>query len=601
LTTTSANRSFFASSWPWLCLLIALGLAGFSRTISGQFLPWDDDLNVTQNPHLAPLNAANLRWMFTDVQWSQRYKPLTWLAWSLTESWAGLNAPAFHAVNIALHLLNAALVFLALRALLGLRDSFRLRSSASGIAAFAGAVLWELHPLRVEPVAWIVGLGYLLCTAFALLCVLAYLRTWSTEGAERARWLLAAAFAYGLSLLSYPAALLLPALLCAVDWLVLQWKPGSSPRVLPAFRRLAAEKILFIVPAAFVLAVTLVARAHAQGIWRAPRALGEVGLPALAAQGAYVWTHYILKTIWPASLSPVYLALLHIDPAQPRFVCSALFIAAASVLACLARKRAPEIPALWFSYLALMVPALGFTEMPHFPCDRYSYFPSLCFAAGLAFGTAQWVGGGRAAGPALAGVALCAGLFAWRDNVETAKWHDARALFYRAIASVGDDPYRADFYWRMGAYYLNQGRGDLALPEFDRALAIKQDAHLPRYFRAVARYNLGRFREAAADFETSLALEQAAPLDYGAGIPSPDGIRFNLSSSYAKARMWTEAFASRPPPTGLPADRLMPLFDEIAAGLESAGKPALAAVAAADSATAAKRLEAAPHPHALTR
>ena len=588
-----AKRPPASSSWLWLGVLAALGIAAFAQSVSGQFLPWDDDINITRNPHLAPLSGPNLQWMFTDVQSAQRYKPLTWLAWSLTERWAGMHAPAFHAASIGLHVVNAALVFLLLRALLELRGWFRPRPPAPEIAAFAGAALWELHPLRVEPVAWISGTGYLLCACFGLLCVLAYLRTWRTGGADRARWLMAAVFAYVLSLLSYPAALLLPALLCAVDWLVLRWAAGSGSRVLPGFRRLAAEKVLFLAPAAALLAITLAGRAHARGIWHAPKAIGEVGLPALGVQAAYVWTHYVVKTLWPSSLSPVYLALWGVDPSAPRFVLSALFVGAASACAVLARGRVPEAAALWFSYLALLIPALGFTELPHFPCDRYSYIPSLCLAAAVAFGLAPLLGSERAARPALACVAACAGLFAWRDTIETVKWHDARALFYRAIDTIGDHPYRADLYWRMGAAYLNQGQDALAVAEFDKALAIRQDAHLPRYFRAVGRYNLGRFREAAGDFETILALEEASPTAFDAGIPTPDGIRFNLASSYAKAGMWKEALASRPAPGGLPPARLIPLYDEIAAGLRSAGMEALAAAAAGDSAAAAKRAEAA--------
>ena len=161
--------------------LVAVVFAVFFNTIEAGFLRWDDDINVFENPHVQGLTAENLRWMFTDFEQAIRYKPLAWLAWAAVHELFGLNPFGFHLANVLLHSVNTVLVFLLIRRLLKLAatphvsESLRMSAATHDAGAALGALVWAVHPLRVEPVAWVTGLPYGLSLAFLLLATIFYL------------------------------------------------------------------------------------------------------------------------------------------------------------------------------------------------------------------------------------------------------------------------------------------------------------------------------------------------------------------------------------------------------------------------------------------
>lgn len=159
--------------------LVAVVFAIFFRTLESGFLRWDDDINVFENSRVQGLTAENLRWMFTDFEQAIRYKPLSWLAWALVHEVFGLNPFGFHLANVVLHCANTVLLFFLLRRLLkcGMRNAECEMESPAWleVCAALGTLLWAVHPLRVEPVAWVTGLPYHLALFFALLATLFYL------------------------------------------------------------------------------------------------------------------------------------------------------------------------------------------------------------------------------------------------------------------------------------------------------------------------------------------------------------------------------------------------------------------------------------------
>ena len=154
--------------------LVLATFAVFSGALRAQFVHWDDDINIFQNPQIQGLDAERLWWMFTDTEAALRYKPLSWLTWACIYAGFGLNPFGYHLANLVLHCLNVALVYFLIRKLL-IRpgeqgtDSASLKlhedPSARGkeliacgkqtyvpLCSALGALLWAVHPLRVEPV-----------------------------------------------------------------------------------------------------------------------------------------------------------------------------------------------------------------------------------------------------------------------------------------------------------------------------------------------------------------------------------------------------------------------------------------------------------------
>src|ERR1051325_11497057 len=100
-----------------IILMVATAMV-YWRTLSADFVAWDDDINVYQNPHIQGIDGQRIAWMFTNTQTALRYKPLSWLAWAAIYAHGGLNPFGFHTANVVLHCLNTSLVFLMLSVLL---------------------------------------------------------------------------------------------------------------------------------------------------------------------------------------------------------------------------------------------------------------------------------------------------------------------------------------------------------------------------------------------------------------------------------------------------------------------------------------------------
>jgi hypothetical protein len=237
----------------------------FLPALAGGFLLWDDNINLLDNQRLWQAEGV-FRWMFTDIESVQRYKPLNWLLWWALGEGFGLKPVVFHAANLVLHAGNTVLLFYVLRNFLQPDGRPTPRPPGPVLwGATVGTLGWALHPLRVEPVAWISGAGYPLCTGFALLTVLAFQHSLHTQ---RPGWQWIALVCFGLSLLSYPAAASLPALLLILLVIAALRQPGDQTgRIKQALWRLIPYGLL----AAVLLGLTLLTRLTTNGeFWSAP-------------------------------------------------------------------------------------------------------------------------------------------------------------------------------------------------------------------------------------------------------------------------------------------------------------------------------------------
>src|SRR5204863_2641258 len=141
-----------------LALLVAVITAAvFSSSIGARFVQWDDDINIYRNPRIQGFNGRNIEWMLSDSTYVRRYMPLGWLGFAAIHQVGGLNPAWFHAANVMLHAVNAALLFFLLAKLLRVVAPRNAVETAIPWSAAIGALLWSIHPLRVEAVAWASG------------------------------------------------------------------------------------------------------------------------------------------------------------------------------------------------------------------------------------------------------------------------------------------------------------------------------------------------------------------------------------------------------------------------------------------------------------
>ncbi|MBM4048506.1 MAG: hypothetical protein FJ279_25665, partial [Planctomycetes bacterium] len=157
-------------------LILAIAALAYLNTLTSSFA-WDDRFLVVKNPHIKRLSevphlfTSSFFPSTTDPRSAEYYRPLVALSYALEYAVAGLKPSVFHATNIVLHGLNGILVFLLCRAVF-----------TSSALALAAGLLFAVHPIHTESVAWVAGRTDVLATLFSLLACLFFLRKASAAG-----------------------------------------------------------------------------------------------------------------------------------------------------------------------------------------------------------------------------------------------------------------------------------------------------------------------------------------------------------------------------------------------------------------------------------
>jgi hypothetical protein len=231
-------------------LVVAAVVAAFSPALSAGFVNWDDPGLVLENPHFRGLDAARLRWMLASFHMGH-WHPLTWLTFALDHALWGMDPRGYHLTNLALHALTALLVYALARRLFAVTGA---AEPARTLAAAVAALLFAVHPLRVESVGWVTERRDVVSAPLLVLAVLAWLRF--AERGGRA-WYAASLVAFALSLLGKAWGITLPAILLLLD----AWPLRRIGRVPVA--RLVAEEAPFVALAGAAAAIAYVAQRSA--------------------------------------------------------------------------------------------------------------------------------------------------------------------------------------------------------------------------------------------------------------------------------------------------------------------------------------------------
>lgn len=473
---------------------LVVGLA-YLPALDNGFVSWDDPQVVVENLKLRRMDGGLLAWMLTSFH-TGNWIPLTWLSHALVYAGAGLDPRPHHLANVLLHAANAGLV-----TLLGLALFASARAAgqpapgpARGRAAAAiAALLFGLHPLHVESVAWVSERKDVLYAFFFLLGLLAWLRGFRAPE-RRSAWRGLAAAAFVLSLLSKPMAVSFPAVLLALD----VWPLGRLRR---EGRAALLEKApLFAVAGASAL-LTLVAQSAGGAV-----ADVEQVPPTFRMMNAFrSLVVYLVQAVWPVGLLPFYpIAGLSRSVYTAETLGAAVVVSLAAAL-CLwkGNGRRSYWSAAALSYLVMLLPVLGLVQVGlQAHADRYTYLPLL--------GPFLLAGVLLASRPPL--VALAAAVLAsctLLTRAQIATWRDSVTLWERVVAAYPD--VSAPAHANLGNAYRLAGRAEDAVRELRRALAIGEEHPFVHDGLGSALLDLGRTDEAIAAFQRALALEPDFP------------------------------------------------------------------------------------------
>ena len=509
-----------------LCLALLISLitfAVFARAWQGEFLAWDDDVAICENPLIRGLDGDHLREIFSDLQQGLRYRPLIWLSWALLYSQVELKPFAYHLLPILLHSANAALVFLLLRklALLALPGEFVSARKTWLLAGCSlGALLWSLHPLRVEAVAWANGLPYGQTLLFMLISLLAYLDANESAAASLRRHLAygVSVTAYAFAVFTYPVVLGYPLVLFVVDVYPLKRLSLSSCKGgIAAWGKVFVEKLPFLVLSAVFVLLALYVRLHPTGHWQHAVTVAHFGLGSRMMQAFYIWAYYVWKPWLPTDLAPVYTRLISFDPLDPTFLLSAFGVILLTLLLIRLRNRWPALLAVWAAHLILLVPVLGLTEHPHFSSDRYSYIPGIGWSV-LAVGLLLKLPPGLCRRAGVMAATLLVVLLGALSYRQVSVWRNTVSLYEHTIKVLGDDPFRYSFYIELAPLYQAQRNYPRAL-EYYLKIA-ERNPHRRDVFKNLGEvlFAMGELDRAAQQYTAGLKLTpQDANLYCGLG------------------------------------------------------------------------------------
>src|SRR5215510_12471339 len=390
--------------------LVVVTAVAYLPTLANGFVNFDDIENFINNRAYRGLGWTQLHWMFTTWNLGGLI-PLTWITLGFDYVIWGMDPAGYHLTSLVLHLLGSLVFyFILLRLLRIVLEPSEGNRAALRLGALVGALLFSVHPLRVESVAWITERRDVLSGLFTFLSVLAYLRAWDARTGERLerRWYLASLAFFAGALLSKAMAVTLPAVLVLLDIYPLGRLRAYSPGGLRALaRNLLVEKLPFGLLALACLVVTvLVARRNdAMAPLEGLSLLDRLFL-AVHSAAFYLW-----KTMAPVNLSIMYELPERLDRAAWPFVAAWLCVIAISA-GCLAlARRFPALLIAWAAYLVMLAPVSGLVQSGlQMAADRYSYTPCLGWAAlaGAGFFLA-WRRAGRAPNASPRAQALVAG------------------------------------------------------------------------------------------------------------------------------------------------------------------------------------------------
>ncbi|HKE25353.1 MAG TPA: tetratricopeptide repeat protein [Bryobacteraceae bacterium] len=516
-------------------VIVAATCAVYAPVRSFDFINFDDPQTVSENPHVRQgITPAGLRWALTSVE-AANWFPVTRVSHLIDVQLFGMTSGPPHAVNVALHATAAVVLFLFL-------------CEAAGAAAPAAlvALLFALHPLHVESVAWISERKDVLAALFWFLALWAYVRYVKRPGLRR---YLAVTAWFILGLLSKPMIVTLPFVFLLLDF----W-----PLRRPLNRRLVREKVPFFALSVVASAVTFFVQSQSGAV----ASFGAMSF-ALRLENALVtyWV-YLAKTFWPSGL-----AIFYPYPSQISLwlaIPAAVGLAAITAAVLWARRRAPYLTVGWFWYLVTLLPVIGIIQVgSQARADRYMYVPMVGAAIALAWVAADllrrrpWMQAALAAAVALSAIPIAA--------AQVADWRNSETLFRHALevtkandvaehnlgnylmgvpgrmpeaiehleASLRINSSSAKTHADLGAALLRiPGKLPQALDEFQAAVRLTPDSPISHNLLADALAATGRLPEAVSEYRTAMRFAPGSAIPYN-----------NLGNALAKMGRMPDAIA----------------------------------------------------------
>ncbi len=500
---TPAPRKPLFSSGYQLDILICLGLVlaifiPYRQVAGHQFIEFDDNLYTFNNVHIIRgLCWDSICWAFTSTEIAN-WHPLTWISHLVDRELFGPYPGGYFLANVAWHALAACLCYVAF-----------LKGTGSRVFAFTVALVFAVHPVNVENVAWASERKSILNAVFWFAAIIAYLSFLRTRSFR----------SYGLtiifhllSLLSKPMSVTLPGTLVLIHLLYLIYHPEGQETT-PSRLRYVQKILLPVLP---LLALSLYFSVVTMSTQSLAMATAGYTLGHRLINVLLSYERYLAMFFHPTGLAPFY-PLFFSDLTFASAIPPLLLLAAISALVLALVRKKPQLLLGWCWFLGTMVPAIGLVQVgSQSHADRYLYIPML----GLAF-VFPVLFEALASLPARARRIVIGGSLAvlslslvLATQIQVSYWQSGVTLFQHSLAITGDC---VTSVIDLEAAYVRAGRFDEAIAFADLKIAsAKNPANQGKLtaWKATVLYNLKKFKPAMETAEKALAYGNTESLTY---------------------------------------------------------------------------------------
>jgi hypothetical protein len=526
-------------------VLVIVTLATFGRIVTNEFSGWDDPSTIFQNPRIVSPSLENVVYYWTHSE-GGLYVPVTYTVWSVlgavsqVDDGSGhvtLNPWAFHAASVLIHLASVLVVYQILRLLI-----------EHELAAMFGALLFAVHPMQVEAVAWTSGAKDLLGGSFSLVAIWQYIKFANPlaggRGSRRAvlsseekdgsagaspsnrkfarKHFLFAALGLVLAMLSKPSAVAVPLVAGAIDYFLLR---RSSRKVWRSILPLLLLTIPFVIIGRLVQTTPHVTDA---ALWTRPL----VALDALA--------FYVIKVIWPATLGIIYGRTPDVVLKSGQIYYTWILPVILFAIGYATRKKWPPLITGESAFFFAVLPVLGLTpfmfQVHSTVADHYVYVAmlgvALILAAAIRAKPSTSIYG-------LANVIVFA--LAVRSFAQAGTWRDSITL---ATHAVDVAPASGTAHSNLGVALAEANRITEAVQQLEAAVQLEPNNREAHTRLAQAYLQTGRPRDAYEQAQIAIHLIESGP---ASTIERADRARF--IRDLAVRQLFEQERASRTTPT----------------------------------------------------
>ena len=455
-----------------LAIILLLSLIVYYPVLHNGLLDWDDNFYIKNNPLIY---SINLKEIFSRYVMGN-YHPLTILTLAIEYHFFGLNETGYHTVNLLLHLLNVVIVFYVVF----------LLSDKAGVALVA-AMLFGVHPMHVESVAWAAELKDLLYAFFFLLSYFFYLRY--LKGQNK-KWYFFALLLFLFSLLSKAMAVSLPVVLILTDYF-----KGRKVNI-----KTLMEKAPF-----FLLAIVFgIVAIMAQKSYRATEMV-DFSFQQRIVFACFGFISYLYKLLMPLHLSAFYPYPIKSGGIIPtQYYTYLILLACVIAIVFYSRLHTKKIifGVGFFTitvFLVLQLYPVGATIM----ADRYSYIPSIgiFYLAGEGFyllwrKNQKWI--------AIILFSVFAVFYSVKTYARCGVWKNNMTLWDDVINQYPSVP---QAYYNRGIVFMNENKYNQALDDFNKAIELDPNKVKAYNNRGIIFYNQNKYNQALDDYNKALELD----------------------------------------------------------------------------------------------